>query len=112
MKCVNQVNLFVNEYPISNITAPGNNLNGSGPSCQAARAKIKPATIVPIHPVRMGILPVTSGLDAVRGFRASIQRSASRFVPIAKVRAEAMATVIQKTSCQLGHPLAARSIPR
>ena len=84
----------------------------NGPSCQAATAKTKPENPVPIQAVRMDIEPVIRGRSAVLGLRASIQRSAMRLEPIARVLAATMAIVIQKNWYQVGQPLAANSMPK
>ena len=71
-------------------------MKGSGPSIQAAVASRIAAINVPTIAVRKDITPVTSGRSFVRGLRASMARSTMRLKPIARVRAEAIATVIQK----------------
>ena len=112
IKCDIQVKRFVNEYPIRNNKAPGSKINVKGLSCHAAKANMSPAKIVPIQAVLAEMDPVINGRWAVLGLRASIQRSAMRLEPIASVRAATMATVIQKNGLQLGHPSAAKSIPK
>jgi hypothetical protein len=49
---------------------------------------------------------------AVRGLRASMCRSAKRLKLIPNVRAEAIATVIQKNWWNVGSPPAASTMPR
>ena len=49
---------------------------------------------------------------AVRGFSSSISRSMSRFALMATVRAATIATVIQMNCESVGHPPAARIMPR
>ena len=48
---------------------------------------------------------------AVRGFWASMARSMMRLADIPSVRALTIATVIQMNCPNVGHPLAARTIP-
>ena len=55
--------------------------------------------------------PRGSSRPAVRGFRASILASMSRFSAIAKLRAPTIATVIQTRSAALGTPSTARKAP-
>src|SRR6266496_537237 len=52
--------------------------------------------------------PLGSSRPAVRGLRASIRASISRFRPIASERAPTIASVIQTRSCALGTPATAR----
>ena len=56
--------------------------------------------------------PVTRGRVCVRGFLASMGRSASRFTAMAKERTATMATVRARKTRQPGQPPAAQSMPR
>ena len=56
--------------------------------------------------------PAGRGRAAVRGFWASRRRSMMRLADMARVRADAIATVIHRNWPRVGRPLFASTIPR
>src|SRR6478672_7806032 len=92
--------------------ASGESASASGLSCQAATTS-RAALAAVNRTTAAGLTsPAGSARPAVRGLAASIRRSTSRLNAIAALRAPTMATTIQATVRQGGHPPAARSIPR
>jgi hypothetical protein len=56
--------------------------------------------------------PEAVAREAVRGLAASMRASMARLAPMAKTRAPAMATLIQRRLCGVGSPPEARSSVR
>ena len=102
----------MNGYKQKEGVGTGKQAEGQGAEWNAASARTSSAAAsVPAQAVAGEMAPVTSGRLAVRGLRASIQRSARRLAPMPSVRAAAMAMVIHTKVRTSGRPPAASTMP-
>src|SRR6266704_3405903 len=93
-------------------SATGDNMNASRFNCEAANTNTAQATATNVATKPEVRVPAGRARVRVRGLAASIEASARRLKAMAAERAATMATMIHKSWCGVGTPLAASMAPQ